>query len=224
MAGHQFLRGLLENAGRVAGGRVAHNHSAGRVGRLAGDPRRLQRERVDPRRVAVVAAHVGGAVGDQGIELLARGEASGEGCVVPASAEHPGAIGMGGGKGLDGGADLLQGGGVEQVGLLQAEASAHQVQVCVVQARQHRGAVRVDGLGRAARKPLHLAVGSDPENGVAANGERFGEASRAVGGVDAAVQDDQVHRPGLVVALRADDQADDEGSGDDRHDDERGQT
>ena len=221
---HQRLGGFLEHARRLAGGRVADDHAPRGIGGGLGDTGSLQRERVDPGRVAVVAAHAGGPIGDDRVELLPRRQAARERRVVPAAALHPRAVGMCGGEGLDRRGDLVEGGGVEQVRLLQAEPAAQQVQVRVVEAWQDGRAVRVDRLCGTPGETLDLAVRPDPEDRVSPDRERLGNGRRAVGGVDPAIEDDQVDRPGLVVSLRADDEADDEGTRDDCHDDERAQT
>ena len=90
----------------------------------------------------------------------------------------------------------------------------------VVEAGQHRAAVRVDDGGLRAAQALDFAVGADAEDLVAADGDGLGELGGAAG-VDAAVGDDQIDRAALVVALRADDEAGDERPGNDQDHDER---
>ncbi len=79
----------------------------------------------------------------------------------------------------------------------------------VVEAGHDRAALGVDDDGLRALEALNLAVRSDADDLVAANGHGFGEIAAAVGGVDLAVDHDQIHRA-IVFALRADDETGDE--------------
>ena len=91
----------------------------------------------------------------------------------------------------------------------------------VIETGQDRAALGVDDDGLRAPEALHLAARPDFQDLVALDGHRFGHRPVAVGGVDLAIDDDQIDRSG-VIALRADDQAGDERRADDEGDEIRG--
>ena len=101
-----------------------------------------------------------------------------------------------------------------KVELLESKGAREQLHVCVIQTGQHRGAVSIHDHRLRAAEPLHITVGSDPQNLVAAHGHGFlnvGATTR----IHFAVYDDQIDRPVRIVALRADDEPGDERGADD---------
>ncbi len=114
--------------------------------------------------------------------------------------------------------DLVDGGGVAEVDLIERQAAVDEVRVRVVEPGHDRAALGVDDDGLRALEALNFAVRADADDLVAADGDRLREIGAAIGGVDLAVDDDQIDRA-IVFALRADDETGDEGHPDDeRHD------
>ena len=91
--------------------------------------------------------------------------------------------------------------------------------VRVVEPRKHGSAVRVEHDGLRAAQPFDLTVRPHAQDLVAANRNGFCERVSAAG-VDAPVGDDQIDGTAFIVALRADDEAGDERTGDDDDNDQ----
>jgi len=106
--------------------------------------------------------------------------------------------------------------------VLERERAAHQVHLCVVEAREHRRTVRIEDHGLGASQPLDLSIRTDPEDLVATDGHGFlkrGTSAR----IDLAVDDDEIDRAAGIVALGTDDEAGNEGRSDDDGHEYRGQ-
>ena len=97
--------------------------------------------------MAVVALHVGGAVGDGGVELLAGRHAAGERAVQPPAAQHPGAAGPLRGEAADALLDGRHVAVLDQVHPVQRQGAAHQVDVGVLEAGSHELALQRQGVG-----------------------------------------------------------------------------
>ena len=78
----------------------------------------------------------------------------------------------------------------------------------------HGGAVCIEHHRLCAAQALDFAVRADPKDLIAADGNGLLEPGAATR-IDLAVDDDQIDRAARVVALRADDEARDEGRPDD---------
>ena len=74
--------------------------------------------------------------------------------------------------------------------------------------------MRVEHDGLCAAQALDLAIRSDAQYLVAANGDGFLQVGAAAR-IDLAVDDDEVDGAARIIALRADDEAGDEGRADD---------
>ena len=101
--------------------------------------------------------------------------------------------------------------GVAEIDLIERQAAVDEVRVRVVEAGHDGAALGVDDDGLRALEALNLAVRSDADDLVAAHGHRLRQIGAAIGRVDLAVDDDQIHRA-IVFALRADDETGDERS------------
>ncbi len=86
----------------------------------------------------------------------------------------------------------------------------------IVEAWQHGPALCVDDDGLRTPQALHVAVRSDQQDLVALHGDSLRHRAVAVSGVDAPVDDDQIH--GTVLALGADNESGNEGDADDEGD------
>ena len=101
----------------------------------------------------------------------------------------------------DAGLYLVDRDGVGQVDPLEAEASVDEMDVRVVEARQYRGALRVDHRRLRLAEARDLALASDAEDLVAADGDGFGHRAARPGGIDLGVVDDDVDRAVGIVPL-----------------------
>ena len=123
---HEVHRVLLQRTGGLAL-LVAHDLSARRILRLAGDAGKAQCHRVGPAGVAVVGDEPGGAVRHDGVELCARGKAAREGGVGPPPAGHPVDVGVGGRPVPDAYGERAEAEGVVEPQLLEGQAPAQEV-------------------------------------------------------------------------------------------------
>ena len=96
--------------------------------------------------------------------------------------------------------------------MIERETARKKMRVRVVEARQHRAALRVDHGGLCPTEALNLTIRPDPDHLVAAHGDRVGQL-RAVAGIDTSVDNDQIDRA-IIFALGANDETGDEGDAD----------
>ena len=73
--------------------------------------------------------------------------------------------------------DLVDGGGVAEADLIERQAAADEMRVRVVETGHDRAALGVDDDGLRALEPLDLAVRSDADDLVAADGDGLGESA-----------------------------------------------
>ena len=190
----QRVRRFLERTRGLAGLRVADDDAVLGILRVFRDPRQGQRLRVGPAGVAVVARHVGGPVADDRIELLPGRQAAGERAVQPASAQHPRALGVLRGKGLDlrlHSREVLL---FDQVHLLERERAAADVDVRVVEARRHQPARELDDLGLRPAQRFGSRGIAHVDDAVAADRHRLGPGPGVIGRPDPPARQDPVRR------------------------------
>ena len=150
--------------------------------------------------------------------------AIGEDVAMPAAAEYPRTIGIGLRPVPDSPLDLLGRRRIEQVDAIERGAAVDEVEMRVVESGQDGGAFRVDHPGQWPLQAGDLAIAADTQNLIAANRDGFGHRPLVVRGVDPSVVDDEIHRPIVVVPLRADNQAGDQRERNDGDNDECGET
>ena len=183
---------LLERARGLARRGIPHDHAVLGILRVAVDAGEGERLRVRPSAVAVVALHVGGTVGDDGVELRFRREPARERAVEPAPAQHPGPLRVGGREGLDARLHRLDGRVLDQVDTLQRQGTSHEVDMGVVEARKDQPPRKVADLrlrsaqGGGARGVAHV---DDP---IAPHRDRLRPRPLGVGGPDPGPREDQI--------------------------------
>ncbi len=137
---------LVQGAGRVARG-VALDAPVGRVGCPGVEPGDLERAGVDPGHVVRAARQEHRPVGDDAVEVLGRGHATGEVRLVPAAAGDPRGVRPGGGVLRDAPQAVVAPGGPAEVAAHAFETALHGVDVRVGEARQQQAIAEVDHLG-----------------------------------------------------------------------------
>ena len=182
---------LLQDAGGLAL-RVAHDLSARRVLRLAGDAREAQRHGVGPAGVAVVGDEEGRAARHQGVELQRRGEAAGERGVGPPPAGHPVGVGVGRRPALHALREGAEGEVLVEAQLLEREAPAQQVQVAVDEAGRDEAPAEVHDLGALPRQLADVGARADREHRRPAHGEGLDEGPARLAGPHPAADEDAV--------------------------------
>ena len=169
----QFLGALLEYAGRLAGGWVAHNHPVDGVGCVAVDAGLSESRRVRPAGMTVEAAHECRTVGDDRIEQGASGQPAGKRDVKPALAEDPGRVRNSRRVPGDRGLDPLERPQREQVDAIELVGALADVDVCVVEARRDQATVGLDHLcGGSAPGAQAFVLAADPGDPSIVDGDR----------------------------------------------------
>ena len=214
-------RRFFEHARRLAGSRILDDQAVLRVGRVTRDTRPLECRRVHPRRVAVRREQLNRTILHDRVELLARRQFVGKRREVPTASEDPGFVRVLLGPRVDTLLDLGKRHRVRQVDPLEIEAAFDEVQVGVVESRQHASAMRIDHRRLRAPQAHHVAFAADAQDLIAADRHGLGGGVVLVGRVDHRVVDDHIHRTFAVVPLRTHDEAGNEGRSNDSDDDER---
>ncbi len=188
------IHGILQqDAGRLAGRRVAHDLAAGRVRRLGADAGQGQRTRVGPAGVAAFAPQKGRMVRRDwvqigfGRELLSLPED-----LVPAAAGQPLAGRRFGGAG---GYALLgrsQGRHVHQIDLAQGQSVGEEMQMGVDEAGRDSASTQIDLASVSGEQPTHGFVGADAGDPLAGNGHGLDTGQSGIHGVDISIGQYQI--------------------------------
>ena len=189
---HERACHLLEGSRGLAGAGVADDHAIlGILGALrdAGEGQGL---RVRPAAVPVVALHVGGTVGHHRVELRLRGKASRERAVEPPVAADPGRPGIDAREGLDAALHRLQGLVFDEIDLVQGQSALDEVDVGVVEAREHQAPPRIQDLGLRPTQGRRLCARAHGDQPAAAHREGLGPGVLRLGGPDAAIREHDV--------------------------------
>ena len=221
---HKIDGGRFEDACRLARSPI-HDDGAGlRSARAPADARFLEGLRIGPRDLAVLARQQGRTIGHGLVQHLSSGHVGvGEQLGVPVASKHPRARRHVFGVVVNLRFDVVQGRGGREVELIERESAGDQVDVRVVQTREDARALSVEDDGLRAAKALHVAVGADAKDLIAADGDGFLSVG-AVAGVDLPVQDDQIDRAARIVTLSPDNEARDERRADNDDHQNRGQS
>ena len=212
---HEVDGVVLEDSGRLAGAAILHDDPRLRIPRLTSDAGKLERLRVGPGDVAVFARDEHRTVLHGLVENLPCGRVRrGEQIVVAVAAEQPGGRRLVFGVMAKFGFDIAGRSGRREIQVFERQCAAHELHARVVQPRQDGRTVRVEHDGLRAAQALDLAIRSDPQYLIAANGDGFLKVGAAAG-IDLAVDDDEVDGAAGIIALRADNEAGDEGGADD---------
>ncbi len=187
-------RALVQRAGGLALG-VALDPTVGGIGRVAGDPSRLQRAGVHPGAVAVAVRQEDRPIGHQPVEHVLRRRAAGEHVHRPAAAEDPRHVGVRGGVLGDQPLVVGQRARVVERALEQVEAAGHRVHVRVLEPGEQHPAAEVDHLGAGADQVGDGVVGADGDDPFALDRNRSGPPPGRVHRVHGAVREDQVGVP-----------------------------
>ncbi len=166
---------FLQDAGRLAGRRVAHDHAAAGVLGVASDAGSRQGPRVGERHVPVEAGDEHRMVTGRRVDPLPRRQRrAGPALVVPGDIGDPAPGGdlprvLG-----EAGDELLAARGETEVGAEETLAAGEEVGVAVDEAGEETLAAGVDDPGRGADERRDLGVGTDRDQALAAHGEGGG--------------------------------------------------
>jgi hypothetical protein len=170
----EVQRGLQERAGGLTRRGVARDRAACRVRGLAVDAGRPKRGPVDPSRVAVVGTEEDRPDRLDRVELVRRGHPAGDGRVDPAVPHEPRRVRVGGGPGADTRREVVEVRGAREVDLVEAPRAPEQVDMGIVEPRQHEAAAGVDEFrGRTSPRSC-FAVGAQPRNPAVRHRDRTG--------------------------------------------------
>ena len=217
-------RRLLEDARWLAGPRILDDRPADWILRLSRNLGELERVRVDPRRMAVVADDLRRAIGDDRVELLPGRQAAAKRLRIPSTPKHPRRVGVCGRPGPDPRLHFVERVRAVQIDAIEAEPTGDEIEVCIVETGNDRRALGIDHRSLRTAEPHDLALASDAQNLVAADGDGFRHRAVRTCGIHLRVVDDHVDRTVGVAALRADNQSGDERRSDDSHNDIGGQS
>ena len=188
---HQVLRALVERAQRRAV-RVAGDAPVVGVGRVGGDAGELQRPAVDPRVVPVLVGQEHGPIGDDAVEVLPAREAVGEVGEVPAGAQDPRDVRVGGGVGRDPLQVLVDAARVHEVAVQLVDARRDRVDMRIAEPGGDGPPAEVDDARARPDQGRHVAVAADGDEPAVAHGDGLGPGDRGVGGEHLAAGEDEV--------------------------------
>ena len=166
LGAHQRHGGVLEDAGRLAGRRVADDLAPGRVGGLLGDAGERQRARVGEAHVAVEPVEEDRHVAGGGVDPVAAGERrAGPDLVVPGAEVEPAPRRHLRGRRADPSRELLGRRRVAQVETEQREAAGDEVGVGVDEAGHDAAAAEIEHAGAGPDPGRDLGRRSRPRRG-----------------------------------------------------------
>ena len=213
---------VLEHARRLSRAAIFYNDPRPWTWRLTSDAGKLEGSRIGPGNIPMLARHEDRPVLHRFVEDRARGRiGGGQKVVVPVTGEEPGRRDVVLGVIPKFSFEVVDRPCRSKIEMPESKGTGHQFQVRIVEPGQHRRAMGVENDGLGTPEALDVAIRSDPQNLVAANGDGFLKIGAAAP-IHLAVDDDQIDRTVRIFSLCADDEAGNErGSDNDRHDDGR---
>ena len=205
---------VLEDSGRLARAAILYDDPRPRIPRLTGDAGKLECLRVGPGDVAVFARDEHRPVLHGFVENFSRGGVRrGKQIRVAVSAEQPGGRRLVFGVMAKFRADIRDRSRRGEIQVLERQCAAHELHTRIVESRQDGRTVSVQYDSLRAAESLDLAIRSDPQYLVSANGDGFLKVGAAAW-IHFAVDDDEVDGSVGIIALRADDEPGNEGGAD----------
>ena len=191
-ADDEIHRAVLEDPGGMPRC-IAHDRAARGRRRVARDPGQPHRDGVRQRHVAVEPLHEHGVIGCGRIDRVAgRKRAARPRLVIPIPAEDPAVPGQARRVGRQSRCEIPLVGGRTQIDADQFLGAPDEMDVRVVEAREHQPAAGINHPRRGGRHPPNLRIGADSRDSSGGDRDRLRRGPRRIHGVNLAVDHDQI--------------------------------